>query len=209
MGGFVGPPPGDLCTGRSFPQETRIILFRTRNETQIVITATSMSDGGELELATLLEGMTPVLHPDTLVFLHLTNADNPPAEIREKSVFTFREQEGNTFVVEREVVERLGYQYEFPCRRITLNIHSSLQAVGFLSVILRHLADNDIPCNVASGFFHDHLFIPDGMEDKVMEVLEELVLSASREAINTSSSSESSFTADLEDTPRRANSYEE
>ena len=46
------------------------------------------------------------------------------------------------------------------------------------------------------------------MEDKVMEVLEELVLSASREAINTSSS-ESSFTADLEDTPRCANSYEE
>ena len=46
------------------------------------------------------------------------------------------------------------------------------------------------------------------MEDKVMEVLEELVLSASREAIGTSSS-ESSFTADLEDIPCRANSYEE
>ena len=89
-----------------------------------------MSDGGELELATLLQGMTPVLHPDVLVFLHLTNADNPPAEIRDKAVFTFREQEGNTYVVDREVVERLGYQYEFPCRRITLNIHSSLQAVG-------------------------------------------------------------------------------
>ena len=89
-----------------------------------------MSDGGELELATLLQGMTPVIHPDVLVFLHLTNADNPPAEIRDKAVFTFREQEGNTYVVDRELVERLGYQYEFPCRRVTLNIHSSLQAVG-------------------------------------------------------------------------------
>ena len=58
------------------------------------------------------------------------------------------------------------------------------------------------------GFFHDHLFIPDGMEDRVMEVLEELVLSASREAFATSSS-ESSFTADLEDTSRRANSGDE
>ena len=94
------------------------------------IDATTMSDGGELELTTLLQGMTPVLHPDILVFLNLTNADNPPAEIRDKSVFTFREQEGNTYVVDREVVERLGYQYEFPCRRVTLNIHSSLQAVG-------------------------------------------------------------------------------
>ena len=40
-----------------------------------------------------------------------------------------------------------------------------------------------------------------------MEVLEELVLSASREAIATSSS-ESSFATDLEDTPRCANSDE-
>ena len=88
-------------------------------------------------MTSLLEGMTPVLHPDILVFLHLTNADNPPAEIREKSVFTFREQEGNTYVVDREVVERLGYQYEFPCRRVTLNIHSSLQAVGSTSLLLR------------------------------------------------------------------------
>ena len=126
-----------------------------------------MSDGGEMELASLLRGMTPVLNPDVLVFLHLTSADNPPAEIRDKSVFTFREREGNTYVVDKEVVERLGYQYEFPCRRVTLNIHSSLQAVGligpfankrvqtmlpgFLAVILRHLADDDIPCNVASG----------------------------------------------------------
>ena len=29
------------------------------------------------------------------------------------------------------------------------------------------------------GFFHDHLFIPDGLEGRVLEVLEELVLSAS------------------------------
>ena len=41
-----------------------------------------------------------------------------------------------------------------------------------------------------------------------MEVLEELVLSASREAIVTSSS-ESSFTADFEDAPRRSNSDNE
>ena len=91
-----------------------------------------MSDGGEMELASLLRGMTPVLNPDVLVFLHLTSADNQPAEIRDKSVFTFREREGNTYVVDKEVVERLGYQYEFPCRRVTLNIHSSLQAVGLI-----------------------------------------------------------------------------
>ena len=56
------------------------------------------------------------------------------------------------------------------------------------------------------GFFHDHLFIPDGTEERVMEVLEELVLSAGREAIVTSSSG-SSF--NNEDTPCCANSDRE
>ena len=46
-------------------------------------------------------------------------------------VNTFREREGRTFVVPRAMVETLGFtQYEFPCRMITLEVHSSLAAVG-------------------------------------------------------------------------------
>ena len=52
-------------------------------------------------------------------------------------------------------------------------------------MILKHLADHSVPCNVASGnlvillpdvelvagFFHDHLFIPEGREQEVMALL--------------------------------------
>lgn len=120
---------------------------------------------------TLLRSMKPTLHHDLFVFIHLHSSDNPPSEVVNRSVFTFRESEGNTYVLPRNIVERLGYQFEFPCRMITLAVHSSLSAVGFLAVILKHLAEDGHACNVASGFFHDHLFVPDGEEEKVMELL--------------------------------------
>ena len=61
-------------------------------------------------MATLVRSMKPALQPDVLVFLHLTNADNPPPEVGQKSVFMFREREGNTYVLPQALVERLGYQ---------------------------------------------------------------------------------------------------
>ena len=120
----------------------------------------------------------------------------------------------------RAMVETLGYtQYEYTCRMVSLEVHSSLAAVGekrhssdaklkssslvffpfleqnqnslfvtltiikrmsltfclgFLAVILRHLADAGVSVNVASGFYHDHVFVQDGEEELVMELLKEL-----------------------------------
>ena len=71
--------------------------------------------------------MKPSLMPDVYVYLNLHSNDQLPKELFEKqvlvmrqidkyfvyffrSVFTFKEKEGNTFVVPRPVVERLGYQ---------------------------------------------------------------------------------------------------
>ena len=48
---------------------------------------------------------------------------------------------------------------------------------GFLAVILRHLADNGVSVNVASGFYHDHLFVQDGEEELVMDLLRQLAQS--------------------------------
>ena len=57
---------------------------------------------------------------------------------------------------------------------ITLNIHSSLEAVGFMARIASELAKHDMCVNPVSGFFHDHLFVPDGREDDAMTVLHEM-----------------------------------
>merc|ERR1712130_502477 len=154
----------------------------------------NMEQAGESDLEKLIRTMKPCLMPEVFVFLNLHANDDLPSEIFQKSVFTFKEKEGNTFVLPRSVVERLGYQYEYPCRLISLEVHSSLSAVGFLAVILRHLADQGVSCNVASGFFHDHMFIPDGEEEHVLELLR--ILS---ESLNESSEEEDVEEAEIID----------
>ena len=83
----------------------------------------------------------------------------------------FTEAEGTTYILLKSEAEALGVQYEFPCRMITLNIHSSLEAVGFMARIATELAKHDMGVNPVSGFFHDHLFVPDGREADAMRVL--------------------------------------
>jgi hypothetical protein len=41
---------------------------------------------------------------------------------------------------------------------ITLNVYSSLEAVGFIAAVGAKL--NKIGVNPVSGFFHDHCFVP-------------------------------------------------
>ena len=57
---------------------------------------------------------------------------------------------------------------------ITLLRMSLIFCLGFLAVILRHLAEAGVSVNVASGFYHDHLFVQDGEEELVMGLLREL-----------------------------------
>lgn len=57
---------------------------------------------------------------------------------------------------------------------ITLSIHSSLEAVGFLAAILPRLAAAGMGVNPVSAFHHDHLFVPADRADDAMRILEEL-----------------------------------
>jgi len=93
-----------------------------------------------------------------------------PAGLRPRMMFD--EAEGMTLILLKEEADAHGLAYEFPCRMITLNIHSSLEAVGFLARITTALAKHDMGVNPVSGYFHDHLFIPDGRELDAIAVLE-------------------------------------
>lgn len=57
---------------------------------------------------------------------------------------------------------------------ITCEIHSSLEAVGFLAVITARLRDLGMGVNPVSGFFHDHLFVPEGREEEAVGALRRL-----------------------------------
>jgi len=89
---------------------------------------------GETNLERLLANMEPVLAEPVFDFLSWP-ADTPvPAQLEPRMVF--QEAEGLTLIVELEKTQAAGLQTSFPCRMITLNIHSSLEAVGFLAAIL-------------------------------------------------------------------------
>ena len=86
----------------------------------------------------------------------------------------FRESEGITVIVTLDVAQSLGLEYFFPCRMVTLNVTSSLEAVGFMAVVATRLAERNMGVNPVSGFYHDHLFVPIGREDEAIQVLDEL-----------------------------------
>ena len=94
---------------------------------------------GELNLKTLLQTMKPKLHPELFVFISFQDKTIIPSVIENSAVFTMREEEGRTFVVPKNVAESHKCDFEYPCRMITLQVHSSLAAIGefFLSLSVK------------------------------------------------------------------------
>ena len=127
------------------------------------------TDPGETSLSKLLSTLTTTLHPTTYVFATISDpAKLPP--LSEVQLF-FREAEGVTVITSREYAEGHRLEYFFPCRMITLNVTSSLEAVGFMAVLATRLATRNMGVNPVSGFYHDHLFVPLGREEEALQVL--------------------------------------
>ena len=134
---------------------------------------------GETNLNRLLAGAQPVLDPETYVFA------TTKAEVSLASpavIGAFRENEGTTLIAEQQWAEDEGMEFIFPCRRITLTIHSSLEAVGLMAAVSSALAAAGISTNPVSGFYHDHLFVPEKDATRAMTTIETLVAEALIEA---------------------------
>jgi hypothetical protein len=127
---------------------------------------------GETNLQSLLANMQPDLLEGELVFCSVS----PKAfdQLHIHPIGWFREAEGITLIIERSVADDEGLDYEFISRMITLNIHSSLEAVGFLAAITSKLAGAGICVNTVSAYYHDHLFVPTDRACAAMRLLDEL-----------------------------------
>jgi hypothetical protein len=126
---------------------------------------------GEMDLNELLRTLSAQLVEGVYVFATLPDG-SVPENITCRMVF--REVEGTTLVLFKTEAETYGLDYEFPCRMITLDVHSSLEAVGFIARIATELAKHNMGVNPVSGFFHDHLFVPDGREQDAMQILKRI-----------------------------------
>ena len=130
---------------------------------------------GELDLGALLRTLTTQLDNGLYVFATMSDADVPQDLIPK---MCFREAEGTTLILSQSQAEAHGIAWEFPCRMITLDVHSSLDAVGFIAVIASKLAEAGMGVNPVAGFYHDHLFVPDGREDEALAILRQIARDA-------------------------------
>jgi hypothetical protein len=123
---------------------------------------------GEKDLDMLLESMKPELRPGEYVFCTVEDLNAvSPAE----SILIFREDEGTTVIVRKEIADKLRLNYSFVAAWITLTVHSSLEAVGLTAAFSKALAENGVSCNVVAAFYHDHLFVRQQDAAKAMEIL--------------------------------------
>jgi hypothetical protein len=127
---------------------------------------------GETNLQMLLGSMSPQLLPGTHVFATLPPGASLPVGF--DPVMIFREREGRTLVLLEDEARATGLTFAFPSRMITLNVHSSLDAVGFMASITTRLAAAGMGVNPISAYFHDHLFVPADRAEEAMEILEAL-----------------------------------
>lgn len=125
---------------------------------------------GEKKLEVLLKAMNPKQHLGEFVFCVVENLEQ--LNLNEVEM-TFREEEGMTVIVRKEIADKLNLKYSFVASWITLTVHSSLEAVGLTAVFSKALSEHGISCNVVAAFYHDHIFVDKRDAEKAMKILNE------------------------------------
>lgn len=140
---------------------------------------TDAARAGETDPDRLLAGMRPVLDPCIYLFCTTRQTDHPA---RAHAIMNFLEAEGLTLILPEGKATDPALNPVFRCRRITLTVHSALNAVGFIAVIATRLAAMGMGVNPVAGYFHDHLFIPEDRAHDAMTALRALAEDASGRA---------------------------
>lgn len=126
---------------------------------------------GETSLALLLKKMQPHLNDGEYVFCPV----EATLSINIADVLGFfREKEGVTVIISKELADQLELAYLFTASWITLSIHSALEAVGLTAAVSKALADENISCNMVAAYYHDHIFIAKKDAVTAMDVLRRL-----------------------------------
>ena len=125
---------------------------------------------GETDLTRMLATLTVARRDGCYSYVHL---DRLPADISDAAAI-IHEDEGVTVVVPAAAAARHGWESRFDAVWLTLEVHSSLEAVGLTAAVADAFAAAGIPCNVIAGTFHDHLLVPVAKADRALAVLSDL-----------------------------------
>lgn len=125
----------------------------------------------EKNLSVLVKNTKPILHNGAFAFVSVKTLDEIPVN---DVVCTMKEKEGFTVVLSVELADSLQLKYDTLFSWITLEVQSSLEAVGFTAVFSTALGKSGISCNVIAGYHHDHLLVPQKDSFRAMETLKNL-----------------------------------
>lgn len=126
---------------------------------------------GETNLSKLLQGLKPTRNEGEYVFC-LVNSLSSAAELDPLCIF--QEKEEVTVILPKTRADENLLLYSVICTWITLNVHSSLEAVGLTAAVAKALTEANISCNVVAAYYHDHLFVPVKDAGRAMDVLKRL-----------------------------------
>lgn len=125
------------------------------------------------DLNKLLSEMSPKLIEGKYLFITVDGEYQD--YIKFKPIMSFKEREGLTLIIpEKSAIDhRLDYSDTYSM--ITLEIHSSLNAVGLTAAVSSKLAEDGISANVVAAFYHDHIFVNSKDGERALNSLMSLV----------------------------------
>jgi hypothetical protein len=127
---------------------------------------------GETDLGRMLATLTVRRRPGTFVYVSFPAGDAPDLDLQPAAVVV--EEEGTTLVLGAEDARGAGLRSEAEWAWLSLEVHSSLEAVGLTAAIATALADVGIPANVLAAYHHDHVLVPPDRADDAIRALEGL-----------------------------------
>jgi len=132
---------------------------------------------GEKDLHILLQRMAPSPLPEEYVFCTLS--DKHAIDLYRLSPLAyFRERKGLSIVLTRNEADSAKLSYESSFGGITLQVHSSLNAVGLSAAIANALAKEGISANIIAAYHHDHVFVPHAQLNRALEILKQVSANA-------------------------------
>jgi uncharacterized protein len=115
---------------------------------------------GERDLRRILADLKPILSDERYAFEKSDNA------VFDTDIFALvREEEGVSAIRVRPTGE---------WARLSLGVHSSLEAVGLTAALSNALAAAGISANVIAGLNHDHIFVPWELRKDALRVIDGL-----------------------------------
>lgn len=128
---------------------------------------------GEKGLVNLLKNISPEIVDGEFVFCSFQKA-RYGEHMDLEPIAAFNESEGLTLVIPKSIAEERSLSFETVFKGITLNVHSSLEAVGLTAAFANKLAEHGIAANVFAGYYHDHIFVQSEYAEKAIKALREL-----------------------------------